>query len=227
MAILIDGYNLMHVTGIHGRGHGWGKGSLERARNALLSFLTASLGPDELLQTTVVFDANEAPPGLPRQTKQGGMTIQFAAEYEDADALIEELIRVHSVPRQLIVVSSDHRVQRAARRRKATAIDSDRWFDEIVQRQIQREASPEPLDAKPTPSLSKADVQHWLAQFADADLESEFKGEANRKPQAKPSSFKRTNPSPTRDSSDKNEELDISNPFPPGYADDLFEDLDT
>ena len=32
---------------------------------------------------------------------------------------IEELIRKESAPRRLTVVSSDHRVQRAARRRKA------------------------------------------------------------------------------------------------------------
>ena len=54
-------------------------------------------------------------------------------EYEDADSLIEELIQKNSTPKNLTVVSSDHRLHRAALRRKATPIDSDVWFDELEQ----------------------------------------------------------------------------------------------
>ncbi len=43
MALLIDGYNLMHVAGIVGRGVG--PGGLERSRLALLNFLAESLEP--------------------------------------------------------------------------------------------------------------------------------------------------------------------------------------
>ena len=45
MRILIDGYNLLHVSGILRRG--LGPGSLERARNPLLNRLVTLLPPEE------------------------------------------------------------------------------------------------------------------------------------------------------------------------------------
>jgi hypothetical protein len=53
MSLLIDGYNLLHVTGIVGRA---GSG-LQGSRNALLRFLAAAIEPDDLAETTIVFDA--------------------------------------------------------------------------------------------------------------------------------------------------------------------------
>src|SRR5262245_37959795 len=129
-SILIDGYNLLHVTGIFGRGVG--PGTLHRSRTALLNVLAESIAPEEVAHTTIVFDSAEAPPGLPRQINHRGMTVHFASSYADADELIEELIQTHHSPRTLTVVSSDHRIQRAARRRKATPIDSDRWYAELM-----------------------------------------------------------------------------------------------
>ena len=114
MAILIDGYNLMHAAGIVGRG--LGPRGLERSREALLNFVAASVPPEELSRTTVVFDAENAPPGLPRTVSHEGITVRFATDYDGADSLIEELILADSAPRQLVVVSSDHRLHRAARR---------------------------------------------------------------------------------------------------------------
>ena len=137
MSLLIDGYNLLHVVGILGRGVG-PKG-LERSRQALLNFLAESLAAEEIPQTTVVFDAADAPAGMPRVLEHRGLTVRFAAGYEDADSLIEELIRADSAPRRLVVVSSDHRLQRAARRRRATAMDSDAWYAEVVRRRQQRQ----------------------------------------------------------------------------------------
>ncbi len=61
MSLVIDGYNLMHVAGILGRGVG--PGSLQRSRLALLNFLAESLDPRELPRTTVVFDSHDAPGG--------------------------------------------------------------------------------------------------------------------------------------------------------------------
>ena len=82
-------------------------------------FLPSAIEPKELPETTIVFDAAEAPPGLPRVVTHEGMTVRYASDYDDADALIEELIAGDHVPRSLMVVSSDHRLQRAARRRRA------------------------------------------------------------------------------------------------------------
>ena len=112
---------------------GAGPGGLERSRLALLNFLAESLEPAEMPRTTVVFDAREAPPGPAADAgDHRGLTVRFAARDDDADTLIEELIRADSAPRRLTVVSSDHRLQRAAHRRRARAVDSDVWYAEVV-----------------------------------------------------------------------------------------------
>ena len=122
MGILIDGYNLLNATGVEGTGAGT---ELERARRGLLQFLSRTLTADESSATTIVFDAQGAPPGLPIQESFQGITVLFSKGYAEADDLLEELIAADHVPRKLLVVSSDHRLQRAARRRKATPIDSE------------------------------------------------------------------------------------------------------
>src|SRR5262249_25842003 len=136
MTLVIDGYNLLHASGILGRGIG--PGSLERSRNALLNFLVESLSERELAATTVVFDAREAPPGLPRVMQHRGITVRYADRGSDADQVVEELILADTSPRKLIVVSSDHRLHRAARKRRAKAIDSDIWYAEVLRQRIER-----------------------------------------------------------------------------------------
>lgn len=173
MALLIDGYNLLHAGGFIQRG--LGPGGLERARLALLNFLVESLDPATLARAAVVFDSRSAPPDLPRVVQHRGLKVHFAAEHESADALLEELIRADSAPKQLIVVSSDHRLHRAARRRKATPMDSDAWYDETLR---QRHAKRRPARrAGPDPVTPEADVDYWVSQFSDPQLERESRQE--------------------------------------------------
>jgi len=150
MAILIDGYNLLNAVGIEGRRSG--QGSLEAARAGLLDWLAEHLSEDQRGQTTVVFDAREAPPGLPRELAWRGITVRFAPRGQDADTLLEELIREDRAPRRSTVVSSDHRVQRAARRRRARAVDSDVWFAEVARCGPPQAAEP----ASDEPALDRA-----------------------------------------------------------------------
>ncbi len=169
MTLLIDGYNLLHVTGIDGlnqRELSHGAKGFQRSREALLRFLAASIEPADLARTTIVFDATDAPPGLPRSINHEGMTVRYAAEYADADTLIEELIQKEAAPKSLLVVSSDHRIQRAARRRKAQFVDSDRWYAELWQHRHARRRASERLPDKPTGALSAAEVAYWLQEFS-------------------------------------------------------------
>ena len=204
MPLLIDGYNLLHISGIIGRGIG--PGGLQQSRMALLNFLAESLNPEELPRTTVVFDANDAPRGLPRRVLHRNITVQFAAQYEEADDLIEELIRADSSPRRLVVVSSDHRIQRAARRRKAKAVDSDVWYAELVRARRERQASSDQTPARPAVPLLEEDVNYWLRQFGGESALMEFVARESGRP-------------PTSDAID-----DLENPFPPGYGEDLLDE---
>jgi len=131
--ILIDGYNLLHASGVFGD---YGRTPLEASREALLDWLAEVLSEAQRQRTTIVFDARNAPPGIPRTATKHGFTIRFAPRDKEADDLLETLIRQHTSPRTLTVVSSDHRLHRAARRRKAKAVDSDRWVSAIRHRSV-------------------------------------------------------------------------------------------
>lgn len=201
--ILIDGYNLLHAIGIAERAIG--PGTLERARNALLRFLALSLDTDERLITTIVFDSNDAPPGLPRELEHQGITVLYATDHESADELLEELIQAAKAPRRMTVVSSDHRVQRAAKRRRARAVDSEFWYEEI---QAATCKSPEPPNApspKPSQPLTDDEVAHWLDAFGDINIDID-------------------EPTTQNQTQDEHNASPIENPFPPGYGEDLLDD---
>jgi predicted RNA-binding protein with PIN domain len=161
MQLLIDGYNLLHVTDLFGQGAA--AGTLQGSREALLAFLSRALNERERKQTTIVFDAAGAPPGLPVVVLWDGISARFARGYDDADALLEEIIEQHPAPKSLTVVSSDRRVQRAARHRGATVEESQTWFDNLRQR---RPTGGERTDAK---SNVIEDSSYWIEQFAGVE----------------------------------------------------------
>ena len=203
MNLLIDGYNLLHVTGIFGKGSG--PGMFQRSREAFLRFLATSLDDDQRCRTTIIFDAADAPPGLPSTLEHSGMVVRYARGYPDADSLIEELIQRESVPRKLLVVSSDHRIQRAARKRKAHSIDSDAWYSQLWQRpSISRQSLGKKMPEKPVGELSSKEVEYWINEFTTEDLEREDPADSIR-------------------AKSKRRENAPDNPFPPGYGEDLLE----
>ena len=223
MSLLIDGYNLLHVTGIVGRGVG--PGGLQRSRLALVNFLAASLEPGELPRTTIVFDAQDTA-GLAEVVEHRGISVRFATKYESADELIEELIRADSAPRRLVVVSSDHRVQRAARRRRAKAIDSDAWYAELVRARRERNEASAATPARPPVPLLEEDVNYWLRQFGGESLLTELvERESGVRPAASDKPAESDAERPAADKPIESGAGPIDNPFPPGYAEDLLEGL--
>ena len=142
MALLIDGYNLLHAAGIFPAS---GPPTLERARIALLDFLVERLPAKDVSRTTIVFDAAQAPPGLPHEIAHRGLAVRFARRGGSADDLLEELIAAEPDPRNLLVVSSDHRVQRAARQRGAQFTDSEVWKAELLRSDQARPVESEKL----------------------------------------------------------------------------------
>jgi uncharacterized protein len=166
MPLLIDGYNLLHASGVLPSRAG--PATFERARGALLSFLAKTLTDKERSKSVIVFDAVNPPRGVADRYRFEGISVRFARGYESADDLIAELIDEHTAARQLTVVSSDHQVQRAARRRKAKPIDSDEWMAELTRRKVLARNS-HADDAKPHLPLSPAEVQQWLNEFGESD----------------------------------------------------------
>jgi uncharacterized protein len=176
MALLIDGYNLLNVTGIFGED---GPGTaLHRTRMAFLNFLAESFTKRERNATTIVFDAAAAPPGLPSTLAHDGMTIHFARRQSDADEMIEELLEDWKAPKSLLVVSSDHRVQRAARHCGARFVDSEVWYSELLTTK-RRRAVTENATTKPAGKPTADELAYWLKEFgempaANSEAESPF-----------------------------------------------------
>jgi predicted RNA-binding protein with PIN domain len=170
MALLIDGYNLLNSTGIFAEA---GPGTeLHRTRLALLNFLSVAVDKRERKQTTIVFDAGGAPPGLPRMIMHEGITVHFAPRNSDADEMIEDLLEKYRSPKSLLVVSSDHRVQRAARHCGAKFIDSEEWYAERVSI-LRRERAAEDALAKPNGPPTPDEISHWLREFGGAPTNNE------------------------------------------------------
>lgn len=167
--LLIDGYNLLHGAGLARQTYG--PGDLERCRHRLLRLLVTYLTNEERNRAKVVFDAYEAPAGLPNRTKFEGLQVRFADPGHDADSLIEELIAAHSAPRQIIVVSGDRRLQKAAHRRRAKFIGSVAFLEEILQRipRRDREETAEGPHPKYDGELTSGELAHWMDLFGEAD----------------------------------------------------------
>ncbi|MDB4778317.1 NYN domain-containing protein, partial [bacterium] len=165
MQILIDGYNLLHAIGF--RGDLAAPGNLERARLSMLEKLAQYLSPPDRRKVLVVFDAGKRSKSKPHQYNYQDIQVEFAHEYEDADSMIEILIQKHSLPRSLLVVSSDHRIQTAARRKKAQFIDSDQWIDQL--QHPPREFKKKPRDST-KPSRTE-NTDYWLAKFDTEEIE--------------------------------------------------------
>jgi uncharacterized protein len=158
MKILIDGYNLLHASGIFGGVRG--AGGFEASRRALLDEIARLLG-GAAGSVTVIFDAADAPPGLPDRYSHQGIDVRFARKHESADALIEEIIEEHAAPASLTVVSADNRVMVAARRRRAKPVASREWLTTL--QATAREAR-EPGDNKP-PEPGPEGATYWKDYF--------------------------------------------------------------
>jgi predicted RNA-binding protein with PIN domain len=143
LLLLIDGYNIAQPIA---PGRNPDPRWLEQNRNVLLRDLATHLSEPIRRKTCVVFDAANPPPDRPQQYMHHEIDVRFAVGYLSADELIEEMIRAHHTPRRLMVVSSDHRVQMAARRRGARHVDSEPWIDDLTDGKT-RLAIPPPTDS--------------------------------------------------------------------------------
>jgi uncharacterized protein len=167
---LIDGYNLLHAMGaLGGR---VGPHGLEKARARLLGMLHGAL-KDRAPAATVVFDAARALPGANAEHDSRGLRVLFARNKEEADDVIERLIRQCSAPKALHVVSDDHRVQQAARRRHCRVCSCEHFLTLLEHlRQATHELTKQPEKKE---QLSAREVKRWLAEFEELEGDPAFK----------------------------------------------------
>jgi predicted RNA-binding protein with PIN domain len=209
MNLLIDGYNVLFAAGLVPRGIG--PGILQRARRALVNYLLRHLPEEQIRRTTIVFDAKEAPPAARSQESYRGLRVIFARDHVEADDLIEHLIRRESAPRQLLVVTSDLRLRVAARRRRAQAMKSEDWLDQIEDDATRHSLSSDaghtqPADLRLPTNLTEQEVAAWLDEF-------ELDGKIGPAP-----------PQDNRNHGGASANERDWGPFPPHYGEDLLSD---
>jgi len=165
---LIDGYNFLNASGIESQNTALPAGTpLERSRLAMLDFLVNHLTPEEVAETVVVFDARYVFRPRAETFTYHGLVVRFAVRYPDADSLLEQMIQEHTSPKSLTVVSSDHRIQRAARRRRAKFIDSAMWYQQLSARRLHhapKKRLPGAKLEKETVELSPEELKRLLEQ---------------------------------------------------------------
>lgn len=226
MDYIIDGYNLIFQCGLQTRNAT--DDMLRKARQRMIHEILSGVSKTVARRITIVFDAAERPLLAKGNSETiGGMKIFYADQYDDADSMIEHLIAKHSVPRKLTVVSSDHRLHKAALRRKAIPIDSDLWFDQLEARKLggsepqsRQRGQTNSATAKSSEDLNSID---WQAEFGTddvdiAEIQAQLESE-DATPEEEPETERveeGCEPEP--------ESTAPFNPFPPGYGEDLLED---
>jgi predicted RNA-binding protein with PIN domain len=91
------------------------------------------------------------------------LEVLFAGLGTDADTVIEDKIRANSAPRRLSIISSDRRLRDAARTRKATAVKSEIFWDNLQKQLRQKKPVKEP-EAKRS-GLTESETRQWLDIF--------------------------------------------------------------
>jgi predicted RNA-binding protein with PIN domain len=165
MPFLIDGYNLLYALGrLTPRSR---RAALGGARRWLLDRLRRGHGPDA--DVTVVFDGSTAPADVPAHEQHGRVRFEFSTG-QTADDLIEDRIAADRAPGQLSVVSDDHRIRQAARRRGCAVLGCLDYYEQFLDARrpdAPPAPAPEPGDKPDRPSPEE--MQHWLDAFGGTD----------------------------------------------------------
>ena len=157
--VIIDAYNVLHRTGVlppslAGPDLKELCGLIARSRYAARSpLLVCDGGP-----------AGDPDPASDRSFRVAhqGVEVLYAGKGIEADDAIERLVLAHSAPKRLTVVSSDRRVQRVGKRRRARVLDSDAFLAHLAADAGKRPAKLPPYPKTP---LEHDEVDGWMREF--------------------------------------------------------------
>lgn len=153
--IIIDGHNLLHS--VIKTGQDSEPISDVQLCHIISKYLMAIRDNGE-----IVFDGTG-----PRDKTQfdniSNLEVFFAGLSNDADTIIETKLRANTAPKRLSIVSSDRRLRDSARARKAIAVKSEAFWDNI-QKQLSRKKPAKEPKAKRM-GLSESETNQWLEFF--------------------------------------------------------------
>ena len=211
METIIDGYNLIFQCGLQTTSTA--SDMLHQSRSRLLDEIASFAGADFGKRTTIVFDAAHRPvKAKTNRYRIKNVLVLYADQFDDADSMIEHLISKHATPKKLTVVSSDHRLHKAALRRKSIPIDSEVWYDRLLEGKFMSRT--EAVKLPPPKGLAEVDWHDELEiggldlSAIEAEVEAELNGDSI----------------PNTEGVDSHPlKGEVGNPFPPGYGEDLLD----
>ena len=157
MPVLIDGNNLLFAAqDVGDPDHVIGRSGLcdvlgEWARRA-----------GESVQ--VVFDGPAPSAALAQQIGHAHVEVRYSGGGVSADDVIIDILQSDSAARRLLVVSTDREIRRAATRRRARDIRSDRFW-QVVQSDLQRRQPPPSEPPEKRAGLDPQQSDEWLRRF--------------------------------------------------------------
>ncbi|HOO17057.1 MAG: NYN domain-containing protein [Phycisphaerae bacterium] len=160
MPVLIDGDNLLHAARA-------AKPPGPLVGRSILCDTIGRWARRRAERVRVIFDGPEPNPSLAKQIGNADIDVSYSGG-QSADAVLIGILETDSAARRLLVVSSDHEIAHAAKRRRARPIRSDEFWA-LVQHDLAR---PPPGPSEPrekrhgqTPEAT----DKWLREFGLED----------------------------------------------------------
>ena len=154
---LFDGYNVYHAA-------------------CKLSEEWAHITPDTLCNSiatdmqsvnahgVVVFDGRRTLQSQPQIKPPGYVRLVYSGPGVSADGVIEKMIQDSTAPRRLTVVSSDRRIRRAARRRRAISLTAGEYLEAMLKR-ANRPPPPPREPSEKRRGVPEGELDQWLELF--------------------------------------------------------------
>ena len=153
--LIIDGHNLLHaIYKTAGDTEAISEVGLCRAISRFVG-LTGEKGE-------IIFDGT-GPPDKTGFDNIMNLEVSFAGLGSDTDTVIEDKIKASTAPKRLTIVSSDRRLRKAARARKAASVKSEIFWADLQKHLTRKKAVQEP--AAKRQGISTSETKQWLEYF--------------------------------------------------------------
>lgn len=157
--LVVDTFNVLHVTGV----------LPPELAGLEVPDLVRLVAASRYAGQQATFVCDGARPGMghggPSAYAMGTARVLYPGVGRDADSEIEKLLELASFASRITVVSSDQRLRRAARRRGAVSLSSEKFLERLAEdhgRGGESDALPAFVHEIP---LDRYSVAHWMAEF--------------------------------------------------------------
>lgn len=155
MPIIIDGYNLLWAITKPGE-------ESEPITDVGLCRILGAYLKAVKEKGQIIFDG-VGPPDKSGFDNIRNLEVVFTGRATDADTVIEGKIRASTAPKRLTIVSSDQRLRKAGRTRKAVLIKSEMFWAEVLKQLRQKSKTEEPVEKRM--GLTEGETKQWLDYF--------------------------------------------------------------